>query len=211
MGWTARIVAATLTFVLGALILSGGAPAMAATSAVVSIDAEAASANDTAYVAAVSVADLTAFDAGQFDVCFDESVLRLDDVTAGEAGTTQIPVDSWNRLESGKYRVIVNVPGVPGVSGSGDLAILHFHVTGSAGSSTAIDLSNGFLNDNTGAEITATWANHSVQVGDDTPNGVFSSTSKLLIAIAATLGAVLVVGSLACIWMRRRAAHQQGA
>jgi cytochrome bd-type quinol oxidase subunit 1 len=100
----------------------------------------------------------------------------------------------------------VNVPGVPGVSGSGNLAILHFYAVGSSGSSSAIDLSNGFLNDNMGTEILATWASHSVEVSERTANAS-SPMPKLL--IAAPLGAVVVGGSMAYLWMRRREAQHR--
>lgn len=206
MNRTTRIVSAVIVLVLGAFFLFGSAPAMATGSAAVSIDAAAEATKDTDFVASVNVADLAAFDAGQFDVCFDESVLRLENVTAGHVGATQIPVDSWNKIDTGKYRVIVNVPGVPGVGGSGNLAILHLHAIGSAGSSSAIDLSNGFLNDNMGAEISATWASHSVEVKEQTAKAS-SPMPKLL--IAAPLGAVVVGGSVAYLWMRRREAQHR--
>ncbi len=201
-----RIASAVILLVLGLLLLSGSAPAMADGSAAVSIDAPTEATNDTDFAASVNVADLAAFDAGQFDVCFDESVLRLENVTAGHVGASQIPVDSWTKMDTGKYRVIVNVPGFPGVSGSGNLATLHFHAVGSAGSSSAIDLSNGFLNDNVGADITATWANHSVEVSEQTAN---TSSPLPKILIAAPLGAVVVGGSMAYLWMRRREAQHR--
>jgi len=53
---------------------------------------------------------------------------------------------------------------VAGVSGSGYLAVLYFHVIGSEGDSSAISLSNGVLSDNQAGEITATWAGDSVDI-----------------------------------------------
>ena len=50
-----------------------------------------------------------------------------------------------------------------GVSGSGYLAVLHFHIVGSEGSSN-ISLSNGVLSDNTASEIQPTWTGDSVKV-----------------------------------------------
>jgi len=88
----------------------------------------------------------------------------LDSVTAGLVGTTQIPVALWNKIATGICRVIVNVPGVPGVNGSGYLAVLNFHAASSVAGSSAARLSNGFLNNNLGSEITATWVGDSVDV-----------------------------------------------
>jgi hypothetical protein len=125
------------------------------------------------FTARIDIASVTAFDAGQFDVSFNETYLQLDSITAGLIGTTQIPVDLTNKIGTGTYRVIVNVPGVPGVTGSGYLAVLNFHALTTAGSNT-ISLSNGFLNNNLGTEITATWAADSVNVVD---NLVITTTS----------------------------------
>jgi len=60
--------------------------------------------------------------------------------------------------------VINNVPGLPGVSGSGYLSEIHFHVVGSAGNTSDITLSSGVLSANTATEITATWVGDSVHV-----------------------------------------------
>ncbi len=183
------ILSTSLVLSLLALLL-GGAPLVAATSVAVTIDAAAEAVENTAFTASVNIANLTAFDAGQFDISINDSTLRLDDVTGGVIGTTQIPVTSWNKVGTGKYRVIVNVPGVPGVSGSGSLAVLHFYAIGAAGTSSAINLSNGFLNNNLGSEISATWTGDSVSLckslsvsTSSLSNGTIGST------YSATLGA----------------------
>jgi hypothetical protein len=91
-------------------------------------------------------------------------VLRLDDVTAGDIAGTVIPVDAWNLIAAGRARIVQNVPGLEGVSGAGQLAVLHFHVKGSSGSSTSITLQNGLLGDNSAKEIIAQWVGASVNV-----------------------------------------------
>jgi hypothetical protein len=60
----------------------------------------------------------------------------------------------------------VNVPDFPGVTGSGSLAVIRFHAASSAVGTSPVDLSNGFLNDNLGAEIAATSTGGSVCVRD---------------------------------------------
>jgi len=91
---------------------------------------------------------------------------------SGLIGSTTIPVDIYNEITLGTYRVIQNVPGLSGVSGSGYLAVLHFHVIGSAGDSSTINLSNGMLSNNQAEEITATWTGDSASISDTTPPSV---------------------------------------
>jgi hypothetical protein len=151
-----------------ALLLGGGV--VAATSGVtVSIDAPAGVAPDSDLTAKVSVSEVTDFDACQYDVSFDASVLRLDDVTSGLIGSTEIPVDIYNEISPGIYRLVQNVPGLAGVSGFGYLAELHFHVIGSEGDSSMVGPSNGVLSDIAASEIEATWAGGSVRVAAEAP------------------------------------------
>jgi len=96
---------------------------------------------DSDFTANINITEVTDFDACNYDVSFDASVLRLDDITSGLIGSTAIPVDMYNEISSGTYTVVQNAPGLAGVSGSGYLAVLHFHVIGSAGDSSAISLS----------------------------------------------------------------------
>ena len=142
----------------------GRSDAVAADAVTVSINAPAQVVEGDSFTVTVDITNVTAFDAGQFDVSFDESLIQLDSVTAGLVGTTQIPIALWNEISAGTCRIIVNVPGVPGVNGSGYLAILNFHAASSVAGSSSASLSNGFLNDKLGSEITATWVGDSVDV-----------------------------------------------
>jgi clostripain len=135
----------------------------------VTIDAPATAAPDSDFTASVDISEVTDFDSGNYDVTFDPAVLRLDNVTSGLIGSTTVPVDIYNEISSGTYRVIQNVPGVAGVSGSGYLSELHFHVIGAEGDSSAITLSNGVLSDVTAGEIEATWTGDSVEISSSTP------------------------------------------
>jgi len=130
----------------------------------VSIDVPDEAAPDSDFTANINISDIIDFDACNYDITFDASVLRLDDVASGLIGSTTVPIDMYNELSSGTYRVIQNVPGVAGITGSGYLAVLYFHVIGAEGDSSAISLSNGVLSDNQAGEITATWAGDSVDV-----------------------------------------------
>jgi antitoxin (DNA-binding transcriptional repressor) of toxin-antitoxin stability system len=151
---------------------AGGLVEVAVTPVAVSLDAPDEAAPGSDFTVNVNIGDVTDFDAASYDVTFDTSVLRLDDVTAGLVGSTTVPVDLYNEIEAGTWRVVQNVPGTEGVSGSGYLAVLHFHVIGADGDSSAISLSNGVLSNNLAEEITATWAGDSVAVADSNPPSV---------------------------------------
>jgi hypothetical protein len=170
----------------------------------VSINAPAQAVQGSSFTVSVDISDVNAFDAGQFDVSFDESFVRLDNVTAGQIGATQIPVDLWNKMSTGTYRIIVNVPGVPGVSGSGSLAVLHFHAASSAVSNSALSLSNGFLNDNLGTQISATWAGGSINASP--PSAAVERPVFRWWVLSVIVGAavVLIAVTIAGILLRRR-------
>jgi hypothetical protein len=174
----------SLLAVAVALLLAGWAvPPVAATSGVtVTIDAPAGVAPGSDFTAAISISGVTGFDACNYDVIFDASVLRLDAVTSGLVGSTEIPVDLYNEVAGGAYRIIQNVPGLAGVNGSGYLAELHFHVTGSIGDSSLVSPLNGVLSDITAAEIEATWVEGMViiatEASQDTPPPAASSSPE---------------------------------
>jgi len=119
---------------------------------------------DSDFTANVNISEVVDFDSCNYDVSFDASVLRLDNVTSGLIDSTTVPISIYNEISSGTWRVVQNVEGTAGVSGSGHLAVLHFHVIGSAGDSSTISLSNGMLANNLADEITATWVGDSVNV-----------------------------------------------
>ena len=124
---------------------------------------------DSDFAATVNISQVENFDATNYDVSFDPTVLRLDNVTSGELDGTVIPIDIWNETSPGRYTIVQNVPGLSGVSGSGYLAVLHFH-TVAAGQSD-MSLSNGVLSSNLAEEIPATWIGYSVNVISGEPGG----------------------------------------
>ena len=110
----------------------------------------------------VAIDNITNFDACNYDVVVDPAnVLNLTAVTDGDISATTIPVIGFNSISTyplkDAWRVAENVPGLPGVSGTGYFATLHFTVIGSDTSTCTISLEDGVVSDNTATEIICNW------------------------------------------------------
>lgn len=130
----------------------------------VSIDAPAQVEPGSDFTATVTIGEVADLNAVQYDVSFNSSVLRLDNITSGQIGSKEMAVMS-NEVSAGTYRVVQSL-GLGTVDGSGSLAVLHFHALESGNGSTT--LSNGVLA-GMGGEIGAEWAGSSVTVGSQPP------------------------------------------
>lgn len=108
-----------------------------------------------------NVADL---DAGQFDLHFDPATARVVSVDDGTVGGTIIPIDNWSVVGEDGIRILFNLPGIDGVSGSGSLATIHFETI--VPGNCVMELSGGLLVNTLADEISASW------------NGVESATTK---------------------------------
>jgi len=162
-----------------ALLLEGGAVAAATAPVEVIVCAPDEAAPDSDFTASVSIGEVVDFDGCYYDVTFDATVLRLDGVTPGLIGSTTISVEAYWEISPGTWRVVQSLPGAIGVTGSGSLAVLHFHVIGSEGDSSDINLS-GSLYDTMAEEIVATWTGDSIVVapvlpGDANGDGVINA------------------------------------
>ena len=105
------------------------------------------------------------FDAASYTVTYNSAVLQLTNVTDGLISGTDIPVTAWNTGDgTGNAIVVQNVPGTPGINGTGRLAVLHFHVIGTGSDTSAIGLVSGVLGDNLANAITTAWFDDSVEV-----------------------------------------------
>jgi hypothetical protein len=132
-------------------------------------------AGDT-FAARISVNSIQDLQAFQFQLTYDEDILKIigsengpDGVSYGYFGNTRVLTDMWRYVSlTGTQRsvrmfgqVIDNLT----VSGSGYLAEIHFRVNGNIGQSSQIDFSEGYrfqngLFDEQGRKITtgSTWA-----------------------------------------------------
>ena len=130
----------------------------------VSVEVANAISGSNDFIVKVNIGNVTNFDAANYDVTYDPAVLEVTDVTDGIIDNSTIPVAMWGLIKPGSLRVINNVPGLPGVSGSGYLAEIKFHVVGPTGNVSEINLSNGALSDASANEIPATWVGQWVHV-----------------------------------------------
>ncbi|MDD5700907.1 MAG: MBG domain-containing protein [Dehalococcoidales bacterium] len=140
----------------------------------VSVDAPTYATEDTNFTANILISSVSDFNAANYTITFDPDVLNLVNVTQGgipgSIDPPNIPV-AFEETSPGTV-IIVNAlqKATEGISGSGSLAVLTFHVEGSDGETSQINLSNGILSDDgsfgsEALEIPASWVNDSVAVG----------------------------------------------
>jgi hypothetical protein len=109
-------------------------------------------------------------------------------ITNGLINGTVIPVAATNQLAPGRVRILMNVPGFPGVTGSGYLCRIRFHAIGAAGTSSRIDLENGSLSNKKAEAILADWPGDTVQVV-----AAAQATKPIAPAVTATASVIVSV------------------
>lgn len=116
----------------------------------------------------IDIEDVTNLDSGQFDLLYDPDVVSFVDVEPGSIDDTEVPIDMWRLMEGGRVRVLFNLPGADGVSGSGYVAKIIFETKGAQGDTSTMDISEGVLVDIEALKIPADWFNDTVTIGDAT-------------------------------------------
>jgi len=104
------------------------------------------------------------FNLGQFDLSFNSSVVNVTDVVDGNLDGTAVSVDEWVFVDKDTIRVILELSGITGVSGSGYLVKICFDVNGEEGDESVLDISNGILYNNKEGEIPVEWFDDKVSV-----------------------------------------------
>ena len=151
----------------------------------------------------VSITAVTDFDAVQYNVEFDTADLRLESVTAGTIGTTAIPVvqDKITGASgpTSRVRIVQNVTGSPGVTGSGTLATLLFTFIGDSGDNSNVTITGVVISDNLANVISSNTNSTNVADtlvlgdgnGDSSLNALDITAVELAVAgfLAATPGA----------------------
>ena len=153
--------------ILAAIVCSSGIIGLAAqdTEATVNVTANAPEYVLGTFDASIYVDSITDFNSGQFDMAFDSSVVNVTDVGDGYLDGETIPVSDWERLDNDTIRVILDVSGIAGVNGSGNLATISFAVVGEVGAKSMLNISNGLLVNTEAEAILAEWINDEVTVG----------------------------------------------
>jgi hypothetical protein len=167
----------------------------------VSVQAPSSVSPGSDFTATLDITSVTGLSVANYTVSFDPAVLDLTDITDGAIGGTPVNADMDNEAEPGVYKAVSNVPAGAGATGSGTLAVLHFHVLGADGQTSAISLSEGTLASVDVVEIPASWVNDSVevvnnavvitisnknQIYDGTPKSVTITTNPAGVAYSVT-------------------------
>ncbi|RCV63312.1 Cohesin domain-containing protein [Methanophagales archaeon] len=127
--------------------------------------------------ASIAIDSITGFNSGQFDLSFDSSVVNVTGVANGSLDSETIQVDNWEFVDSNTIRVFLDVSGVAGVNGSGNLVTISFAVLGLGGDRSVLSVSDGLLKDIESKEILAVWVDDEVIVG---PVGVEVNAPELV-------------------------------
>ena len=114
----------------------------------------------------IDVYNVIDLDSGQFDLSFNSSVVNVTDVYDGNMGGTTVPIDAWNFTDADTIRVLFNLPGVDGISGSGQITTISFEMTGAVGDTSALDIADGrLLVDTESDKISALWFDSEIVIG----------------------------------------------
>ena len=110
----------------------------------------------------ITVENVTNLNSGYVDITFDKDILEFINVSDGNINGTDIPIYDWNFIKTNTLRVIFDLPGLKGVSGSGYLMSLRFKVVGVC-LKTFIGI-NGQLVNTDAEEIETEWHGISIKM-----------------------------------------------
>ena len=137
--------------------------AVHAAAVTVSVNAPENASLDKQFDVEIEVDKVEDLDSGQFDISFDPSVVNVtdikDDVEDGDIEGTKVPVENKYFIYNDTIRVLFNLPGVTGVSGSGTLATIRFKAMGEGGDTSFLNFSDGILVDKESDLIPSDWVN----------------------------------------------------
>ena len=154
-----KIVSTSVIILMVSIILTTPAAAYQT-----SVSVNAPERMDDDFSATIEITSVADLDSGQFDLHFDPAAARVVSVDYGNIGGTTIPVDNWAAVGEDGVRILFNLPGIDGVSGSGSLATIHFETI--VPGDCTMELSGGLLVDTMAELIPASW------------NGVESAATK---------------------------------
>ena len=144
---------------------------------------------DSDFSVVMEIENAVDLDSGQFDLYFDSDAVSVTGVDDGNIGGTTIPIDNWALIDKNTIRVLFNLPGIDGVSGSGSLATIHFETV--VPGDCVMEISDGLLVDTMAEVIPASWAGvesvvHRTATESETPGfGAIFAIGVLAAAIFA--------------------------
>ncbi len=142
---------------------------------------------DSDFSVVIEIENAVDLDSGQFDLYFDPDAVNVTSVGDGNIGGTTMPIDNW-AVDRDRIRVLFNLPGIGGVSGSGSLATIHFETI--MPGDCVMEISDGLLVDTMAEVIPASW------------NGVESVVSKTATESETPgFGAISAIGLLAVAYL----------
>ncbi|MCD4797671.1 MAG: cohesin domain-containing protein, partial [Methanosarcinales archaeon] len=112
--------------------------------------------------ATIDIADVTNLDSGEFNLSFDATVVNVTGVNSGSIDGTDVPIDDWDFIDPDTIRVLFNLPGTTGVSGSGKLVTISFEVLGVTDDTSVLAISDGLLVDIESNEISSLWSDDEI-------------------------------------------------
>ena len=116
-------------------------PIIAARGVELSVNAPEEVGEGSTFEVSIDVEDIDDLNSAKFDLSFDSSVVNVTNVSDGNVDGTTIPAQMWI-AEAGIINVIVDIPGIDGVSGSGSLAKVSFEVVGGKRDESELEISN---------------------------------------------------------------------
>jgi len=147
---------------------------------------------DSDFSVVIDIENVVDLDSGQFDLYFDPAAVNVTSVGDGNIGGTTMPIADW-AVDEDRIRVLFNLPGIDGVSGSGSLATIRFETVVSG--DCVMEISDGLLVNNMAEVIPASW--------DGVESVVPETATKTSIPADATerktpgFGALFAIGVLA--------------
>ena len=140
----------------------------------VTINSPASAKYDDYFDSTVDITSAVNFDSADYIVSFNPGILALVGVSGGTLNGTAVPVDSFSPVpgQSGQYRILQNISGTSGISGSGNLARLHLNII-ATGTTASINFMSSTIFDNSASPIPAVWNGSSINI-----SGIISFNSN---------------------------------
>jgi len=158
---------------------------------------------DSDFIVVIEIENAVDLDSGQFDLTFDPDAVNVTGIDDGLIDDTVIPIADW-AVDGDRLKVIFNLPGIDGVTGSGSLATIHFETI--VPGDCTMKLSDGLLVDNMAEVIPASWDGVESVV---TPTATNTKTKTSIPADtteskSSGFGAVFAIGVLAAAYLAFR-------